>query len=120
LNQPGGDEQARGAGQPGGQRRQAEHGKPGDQHAPAAEQVAEAPPEQEKAPEGEDVAAGHPLQVLLGEVQAALDRRQRDVDDRRVDDAEELHGAQQQQCERPQPRSQREARAGGRRGLSPR
>ena len=59
--------------QSGGQRRHGEHGKPGNQHVPAAEQVAETSPEQEKSPVGEGWAAGHPLQVLLREVQAALD-----------------------------------------------
>ena len=106
LHEPGGDQEARVVGEPGGQRRDGEDGKAGDQHAAAAEQVGQAPPEQQKTPVGEDVAARHPLQVLLREVQAVLDGRQCDINDRRVDDVEELHGAQQQQRERAQPRPQ--------------
>lgn len=41
--------------------------------APAPEQVAQAASEQEEIPVGEDVAAYHPLQVLLREAQGVLD-----------------------------------------------
>ena len=44
------------------------------------------------------IAKGCPaLQVLLGEVQLAADGRQRDIDDRAVDDIEEGDGAQQRE-----------------------
>ena len=46
--------------------------------------------EQQQAAEGQGVRAHHPLQVLLGEVQGRLDRRQGDVDDRHVEDDQEL------------------------------
>ena len=61
----------------------------GDQHAPATEQVGGAAAEQHEPAVGEQVAAEHPLQVLDREVQVGADRRQRDVDDRRVDEVEE-------------------------------
>ena len=94
-----------------------EDGQAGEQQAAAPEQVAEAASEQEEAAVGEDVAAGHPLQVLLREAQAVLDGRQGDVDDRRVGDVEELHGAQQHQGDRAEPRPEDQPRVGVRHDL---
>ena len=65
----------------------------GDENPPTAQQVRCATAKQQEAPVGEEVAAGDPLQVLLGEVQVVLNRRQRDVDDRRVGHVHELNPA---------------------------
>ena len=62
-----------------------------------AEQVGRAAAEQEEAAEGEDVGVDDPGQVLLGEVERVADRRQGDVDDRGVEDDDELGRGQQDQ-----------------------
>ena len=58
----------------------------GEEHAPAAEEVGRAPAEQQEAGEGERVGVQDPLQAVGGEAQRVLDRRQRDVHDRDVED----------------------------------
>ena len=64
------------------------------QEQPAApEQVARAPAEQQEAAEHQRVAVDHPLQVRGGEPQVGLDRGQRDVHHRRVEDDHELREA---------------------------
>ena len=49
-----------------------------------------APGEQQEAGERDQVGVDHPGEAGLGEVQVALDRRQRDVDDRRVEHDHQL------------------------------
>ena len=51
----------------------------------------------EEAAEDERVGAEHPLQVVLREPEILLDRRERDVHDRDVEDHHELDDAQQRQ-----------------------
>ena len=58
-------------------------------------EVGEPPGEDEEAGERERVRAQDPLEVGGRDVEAALDRRQRDRDDRRVEDDDELRDAQQ-------------------------
>ena len=53
------------------------------------------PPSSRKPPKVERVRAEHPLEVALREVQVLLDRRQRDVDDRDVEDDHEERRAQE-------------------------
>ena len=67
--------------------------------AAAAEQVGHAPAEQQEAAEDERVGVDDPGQVLLGEVEVAADRRQRDVDDRGVEHDDELGRREQGECE---------------------
>jgi len=74
---------------PAGPPRQAEQGGAGHQYPAPSEQVGEPSAEQQEPAVGDDVAAEHPLQVLHGEVQVAGDGRQRDVDDRGVEEVEE-------------------------------
>jgi hypothetical protein len=57
--------------------------------------------EEEESAVREEVAAQHPLQGVLGEVEVTSDGRQGDVDDRRVEQIEELDGAEQDERERP-------------------
>ena len=67
--------------------------------APPPEHVREPPAEQQEAAEDEGVRADDPLQALLREPEIDLDRRQRDVHDRDVQDDHELDGAEQPQRE---------------------
>jgi hypothetical protein len=69
-----------------------EDGQPGQEDAALADQVAQAAGEQEQAPERDQVGIHDPGQITLREAQVVLDRRQRDVHDRRVqDDHEHAH-----------------------------
>ena len=72
----------------------------GDEHRPATEEVGEAPAEQQEAAEREAVADDHPLQIGLAGAEVGLDRRQRDVHDRQVEDDHELGPAHQREDER--------------------
>ena len=73
--------------------------RPAHEDGAPPEDVGEAAAEQEKPSEDERVGADHPLQVLLRETEVELDRRQRDVHDRHVEDDHELHGAEERQRE---------------------
>ena len=79
------------------QRAGREDGQACDEEAPAAEQVAEPAAEQERAAEEDRVGRDHPLQARLREAEVGLDRRQRDVHDRDVEDDHELCGHDQRE-----------------------
>jgi hypothetical protein len=79
------------------QRRAGEDDEAGDENEAAAEQVGHAAAEEQEAAVGEDVAVDDPLQALLTEAEVAFDRRQRDVQDRGVEDVHELDDAEQEQ-----------------------
>src|SRR5215208_3462510 len=49
-------------------------------HAPAPQEVGGTTAEEQEPAEGQHVGVDHPLQVLLAEVEVALNRRQSDVD----------------------------------------
>src|SRR5205807_1335317 len=68
---------------------------PGHEHAPPAEQVSRAAAEQQEAAERDHVRVDHPGKVRLGEVEPLADAGQGDVDDRRVEDDDELGHAEQ-------------------------
>ena len=70
---------------------------PAREHAPRAGQVGDAPGRHEQAAEGQRVRADHPLQVLGREAERAADVRQRDGDDRQVEDEQELRAAEHQE-----------------------
>src|SRR2546422_654094 len=55
--------------------------------------------EQEHPAEEDRVGGDHPLEALLAEVEVGLDRRQRDVHDRHVEDDHELGGNDHRQGE---------------------
>ena len=84
-----------GLGEAAEERGDAEQDQAGHEHAPPAEQVGEAAAEQQEAAEGQRVGVDDPGQVVLGEVEGAADRRQRDVHDRGVEDDDELGRGQQ-------------------------
>src|SRR4029453_15162507 len=67
-----------------------------EQPAPSQE-ISSAAAQQQEAAEEERVGAEHPLQVLLGEAQVGLNRRQRHVHDRDVEHDHELHEQEQRQ-----------------------
>ena len=58
---------------------------------------ASAPAEQQEAAEDQRVGVQHPGEALLREAEVALDRRQRDVDDGRVQDDHELRHRDERQ-----------------------
>jgi hypothetical protein len=77
------------------QRGHGEDDEAGQEEALPADQVAGPAAEQQEAAEDERVGVDDPLQVRLAQVQIRLDRRQRDVHDRRVQDDHELREADQ-------------------------
>ena len=90
LQRPGDDQRARRPGEPREQRAEREHGHTGHEQPPASEHIGK-PAAQKQCPAEQDRVGGdHPLQALRGEMQVVLDRRQRDVHDRNVEDDDEL------------------------------
>ena len=84
-------------GEPAGKRGDPEQDETDDEQPATTEQVGQAAAEQQEAAEHEHVRVDDPRQVVLGEVQISADRRQRDVDDRRVEDDDELGRCEQRQ-----------------------
>jgi hypothetical protein len=101
LGGAGGDQLALGRREPGEQRGDPDQQQAGHEDAPATEQVGGAAAEQEEAAEGEDIGVDDPGQVFLGEVERPADRGQRDVDDRGVEDDDELGRTEQDQRQPP-------------------
>ena len=75
------------------QRSDREQGESEHQDPAATEQIRGATAEQQEAAERQRVRGYHPLQARGGQVQIAADRRQRDVDDREIDDRHEVRAA---------------------------
>ena len=92
----GGDEGVDGRRQRRHHRGGAEHDQAESEQAPAAEPVPEPAGEQQEPAEGQGVGVDRPLQVRPGRAQVALQRRQRDVEDQRVqaddDQAQDQYG----------------------------
>lgn len=84
-----GDEHQLTVGEAAEQRGGGEDDEPGQERSLAPEQVTQAASGQEQRCEREDVAVDDPLQCLLPEPELAVDRGQRDVDDRVVDGGDE-------------------------------
>jgi hypothetical protein len=80
--------------EPAQQRRGGEHRQAGEEHVPAADQVAEPPSQQEQPAEGDQVRVDDPGEARLREPEVVLDRRQRDRDDRPVEDDHQHAGAE--------------------------
>ncbi len=85
--------------EPAQERAEGEEQRAGHEDTPAAEKVRGPSSQEEESSEHERVGADHPLQVLLREPEVDLDRRQRDVDDRDVEDGHELHREDERECE---------------------
>ena len=78
-------------------RREREERDPEQEQPAVPEEVAEAAAEQEEAAEGDQVRVHDPRERLVGEAEVLLDRRQRDADDRHVEDDHQVAEAQDQQ-----------------------
>ena len=74
-------------------------GEPAEEETLPAEEVSGAPAEQQEATEEERVDVHDPLETRGREMKPTLDRRQRDVDDRRVEHDHELRNADQNEDE---------------------
>ena len=83
------------------QRCRREHDEPEQEEALAPEQVAHAPAEQQETAEDEGVGVDDPLEVRLRQPEVFLDRRQRDVHDRAVEDDHELREADDDEHQPP-------------------
>ena len=90
LEGTGADQHALACRKPVEQRGAGEDDEADEEEPLAAEQVAKASAEQQEAAEDEGVGVDDPLQAAVGEVEIGLDRGQRDVHDRRVEDDHEL------------------------------
>ena len=77
-------------GDPAEQRAGREEQQPRDEEAAPTEQVGKPASEQQCAAEEDRVGGHHPLQALVRKIEIGLDRRQRDVHDRHVEDHHEL------------------------------
>jgi hypothetical protein len=90
LDEARGDQHDLVAGNPASRRGEREQHEAAEKDALAPDQVAEPAREQQEAAERDHVRVDDPGQVRLREVQVALDRRQRDVHNRRVEDHHQL------------------------------
>ena len=93
LQEAGADQEALARGDPAQHRGAGEEHHAGEEHPLAADQVAEPSGQQQQAAEGDQERVDDPGEVALGEVQVVLDRRQRDVHDRHVEDDHQLREA---------------------------
>ena len=101
------------------QRRDREQDQRRRERPPLPEVVGGAAAEHQEARERDRVRVDDPLQVSRGEVQARLDRRQRDVDDAQVEDHHELrHAADDEDPRRARAQSGVSGRRSGRRRAS--
>ena len=94
LKQPREDQQRLVLGDPAQDRRRREEDEAREKDLLAPDQVADPAGEQQEAAEGDQVAVEDPREVRLGEVEIALDRGKRDVDDRRIQHHHQLPQAQ--------------------------
>jgi len=98
LERSEGDERRLTPGESAEKRAEREDGDAEHEHAPTPQQIGRPSSEQEKAAEDERVCADHPLEVLLREPEIGLNGRERDVDDRDIEDGHELHREDQREC----------------------
>ncbi len=89
LHGAGRDQRSLRVREPAGERGDREQRHADDEQLPPAKQVRDAAAEQQEPAERKGVCRDHPLQVRLREVEVRLDRRERDVHDRDVDDDHE-------------------------------
>jgi len=74
-----------------------EQGQAADEEPAPAEEVGEAASEEKRAAEEDRVGRDDPLKACLGEPEVRLDRGERHVDDRHVEDDHELRGDYERQ-----------------------
>ena len=92
------DEHPRRGGEPAEERDEGEERQSGHEHLAPPEQVAHATTEQQESAERQRVGADDPLEVLRREVEILLDRRERDVHDRHVEDDHQVGDAEDGEC----------------------
>ena len=97
LREARADQQRLARGEAAQQRREREERKAAQEHAPATDQVAEPPGQQQQPAERDQVGVDDPRQRRLREAEIRLDRRQRDVHDRGVEDDHHEAGAEHDQ-----------------------
>ncbi len=97
LNDPARDQHRRRTRRATAQRGDAEHGEAGEHDALVAVQVTDGPSGEHETGQREGVAVDDPLQPADPGVQAAADRRERHVDDRHVEQDQEVADAHDQQ-----------------------
>jgi hypothetical protein len=97
LDDPGGDQSALGSGRATGQGRDREQRDPAEEHPPVTEQVSEPAAEEQEAAKRQQVTIDDPRQRGLREAEVPLDRGQRHVDDRAVENDHERAQAQHDQ-----------------------
>ena len=90
LQKAGADQHTLTRGDSAQQRRHGEGHDAREEDAPSPDEVAEPSGEEQQAAEGDEERVDDPGQVGLAEVEVALDRRQRDVHDRDVEDDHQL------------------------------
>jgi hypothetical protein len=86
LDEASGNQHRRVEGQSAKQRSACEDGEPDQEDAFAAEQVAQPTGKKQEAAKGDEVGIDHPREPGLRIAEVTLDRWQRDVHDRHVDD----------------------------------
>ena len=97
LDRAGADQDALAVGERAAERGGGEEADADQEDLAAGEEVGGAPGQHQEAGEGERVGVDHPLQAGVGEAERLVDLRQRDVDDRDVEDDHELREADGQQ-----------------------
>jgi hypothetical protein len=97
LNRPEGDQRGLRPGDGAQERARGEEEQARDEQPPPAEEIGEAASEQQRAAEEDRVRRDDPMQARLREPQIGFDRRERDVDDRDVEDDHELRRYDQRQ-----------------------
>ena len=97
LDGAGRDQRFVGPRHPGQQRGDREHGDPAEEDPPSTEDVGGPTAQEQEAAEDESVGTDHPLEIALREPEVHLDRGQRHVHDRDVEDDHELNDAQERQ-----------------------
>jgi hypothetical protein len=93
LQEPRADQDRLAPGRPAQDRGDGEDGDAEQEHALAADEVTESAGEQQQAAERDEEGVDDPGEITLGEMEVALDRRQGDVHDRRVEHDHELREA---------------------------
>jgi hypothetical protein len=99
LDEARADQHRLALGQAADHRRDGEDREAEQEDAPPADQVAEPAGQQQQSAEGDQVGVDHPRERRLREAEVALDRRQRDVHDRGVEDDHQHPDAQHDERE---------------------
>src|SRR4029079_54340 len=94
LDEPGDDQGGPVRADAADERREREHGQADKEHPSPADEISEASGEEEDAAEGDEVSVDDPGEARLAEAEVALDSRERDIHDRRIEHDHERPGAQ--------------------------